>query len=209
MVTEDKMGGINLDRLNIITSQFRLDGTDHWDCDGNSLELESGLILYSLVRRYQPKIIVETGTWKGVSTAFMACALADIYEGYTHRPKGEIYTVDLDASKNVGCATQLWRSLGVEGYIRWLVGKSTDLVPAHTPVDMYFLDAGHLEGEIMEEWNHLQKFAAPKGILVGHDTSNDASTRRGTMKVMEMPNSQKIEFPNMRGLMMIQWGESK
>jgi len=203
------MGGISFDRFQSLVSGFRLDGTDHWDCDGNSLELETGLMLYSIVRRYQPKVIVETGTWKGVSTAFMACALADIYESYSHRPKGEIYTVDLDASKNVGCATHLWRSLGVEGYIWWLVGRSTELTPAHTPVDMFFLDAGHLEEEITEEWEHLKQFAAPKGILVGHDTSNDSSTRRGTMKVMDMPYAQKIEFPNMRGMMMIQWGEPK
>lgn len=46
------------------------------------------LILYSIVRRYKPEIVVETGVAHGVSSAFILCAMHE-------NSKGHLYSIDL------------------------------------------------------------------------------------------------------------------
>jgi predicted O-methyltransferase YrrM len=46
------------------------------------------LLLYSIIRRYKPEILVETGVAKGVSSAFILC-------GMHENDKGHLYSIDL------------------------------------------------------------------------------------------------------------------
>jgi len=48
----------------------------------------TGFILYQLIRNYKPKIVVETGVAKGLSSAFILCAMNENFKGY-------LYSIDL------------------------------------------------------------------------------------------------------------------
>jgi len=198
------MSGINLDRLSKLTAPFRQDGTDHFDWDGNSLELETGLFLYGLVRRARPKVIVETGTWKGYSSAFMACALADNFEGYptcfNHMPPGIIYTVDKDDHE----PKKLWDYLGITPYIEFKKCKSVDFYPTRMPIDILFLDAEHYEKDIIEEFVHFANELAPKYTIIIHDTRLESFTLAACNKIFDICSTHhpvsRMRFENMRGL---------
>src|SRR3990172_6215017 len=45
--------------------------------DGTSSELEMSELLYGLVRMLKPKLLVETGTYKGFTTAWLADAIKE------------------------------------------------------------------------------------------------------------------------------------
>jgi predicted O-methyltransferase YrrM len=50
------------------------------------------MMLYMLVRKYQPKIVVETGVARGASSAYILCAMRE--NGFGH-----LYSIDLPAQK--------------------------------------------------------------------------------------------------------------
>ena len=199
------MAGIDLHRLSYLTHHFVPDGTDHFDVDGNSLELETGMILYSLARRIRPVVLMETGTWKGYSAAFMACALADNYEPYpgrSHMPPGILFTVDKD---DHGAAV-LWDHLDVNHYVRFTVCDSMQYIPPRD-IDILYLDAGHYAEDIIGEAKHYAPFLNHHdSYVLVHDTSLESFSWKAMQEIPKILGGKVdvIEFPNMRGLTLMQ-----
>jgi predicted O-methyltransferase YrrM len=69
------------------------------------------MLLYSMVRREQPRVVVELGTGLGASTAWMASALKEI-------GAGRIYTFDNGSH---------FQDASVKGFLAQLTGKLSDL----------------------------------------------------------------------------------
>lgn len=170
----------------------------HWDHKHQwSIEFETGLFLYGLVRRMKPQYILEAGTHYGFSAAYMGCALAD--DGRSSK----LVTLDLD--RHEGVAEQLWGVLGIQHYIEPQIADSRKYVPVYRPIELLFLDTDHTHGHVMQEWWNFAPHMAHRGIVAIHDTAykemgdiinHIVSESRLPMKV--------IEFPNMRGLTLLQ-----
>jgi len=205
------MAGIKLETLQELFKGYVRDGTDHWDYDGNSLELETGLMLYSLVRRMRPLVCMETGTWKGFSGSFIAAALRDNHEGYPNLERGHLYTID--------CADQggaeRFRSLGLDDYVSCSYGDSAQLVPKRIPVDFFFLDAGHSIRAVTSEYAQFKQWFNPLRVtLVLHDTTantgDELLSTAWVSKALREDLAQnykevaRLRMRNMRGLDILQ-----
>lgn len=204
------MAGINHSRLEKLTDKFVRDGTDHFDVDGNSLELETGLLLYALVRRIRPKVIMETGTWHGYSSAFMAAALADNYEAYPnipHMPCGRLMTVDIEDRH----PQPFWEYVGVMPYIAYDTGGSGKYNPPWYPFDILFMDASHYKEDMLAEFAHFSKHIIPGSWVILHDSCLESFSREACdeiAKKIAVDNkipAGHLRFSNMRGLDVIQW----
>lgn len=77
--------------------------------DDGSAELETLIFLKSLVELIKPERILETGTYKGYSSCYMA-------EGLKNNGSGKIETMEID-TRLIAEAKELWVGEGVQDYI--------------------------------------------------------------------------------------------
>ena len=177
------IGEASFQRLWRLVSGARFDGVDSMiaaDRDGQAtaIELESGLLLYSLVRRMRPRVVVETGTHKGFSGAWIACALKDNHEMNVSIPAGHLHTID--ANRYDGVPEHLWIELEVDRYITHYIGDSHAIpVPVSMFIDFLWLDADHSAESINAEWDYLHGRLADPCWVAFHDTYLDARMNRG------------------------------
>lgn len=149
------------------------------------------LLLYWLVRRADPKIIVQSGICNGFSTAMMVLALIRNGSG------GRIYGIDFPYvfDSNEAWWTRRGEEYGViipEGkQSGWLVpdlyrdrveiccGDAKELLPGLIDdldhVDLFFHDSDHSYDHMMFEFREIHRKLAPGGIIVADDISWNAS----------------------------------
>ncbi len=125
------------------------------------VEAEVGEFLYSLVRICKPKIIVETGTHLGISTAYMGLALQA-------NNKGKIHTYEvIEPLRNQ--ALDFWTRLEVTDQISSKLQSSLDAPYPTTrrEIDMLFLDSEpqFRFDEFLKFWPRLKD----GGFIVIHD----------------------------------------
>src|SRR5689334_7313331 len=139
---------MNRNRLSILLEKSQPDGTCFTTHrteigGGAAIVAETGILLYSLVRRLQPRLVVETGTHWGASSGWIASALADTIELYPEKPElhGRLVTVDVDVYERR--AEALWDRLGVHDYIQRIVADSRtlDIPDDIRGIDLLWLDA--------------------------------------------------------------------
>ena len=199
---------MNLDAWKILMADLTPDGIDCHSYspalgNGSTVEFETSLLLYSLVRRFQPNIICDTGTHYGVATACMALGLRDNWLDY--KPRGFICTVDSgDYPQN----EPLWEKLGVREFVRKTVSDSL-VAPVPNDIDMLFLDSDHETSHIIAEWNHFAPSLNRKRALVlNHDTRLDPRSGDAMREILAARLSPILEYRlvshvplrNMRGL---------
>ena len=166
---------MNLDAWRILMEGLTPDGVDCHSYspalgNGSTAEFETSLLLYSLVRRFRPLVICDTGTNFGTATACMALALRDNWVDYQHKSKGVIHTVD---STNYPQSEPLWEKLDVRDFIRKTVSDSL-VAPVPQDIDMLFLDSDHKASHIIAEWNHFAlSLNRKRALVLNHDTQLD------------------------------------
>lgn len=163
-----------------------------------SVELEVGRLWYSLVLLLQPRLILETGTSKGYSTACVASALASL--GGDRR----LITVDPVPQKG-----QIWEGTELEAVITLRRQKSQeafgDLFLAKTRFDMLVLDSDHHYDTIMNELILYEPLLNVGGTILMHDTLFYDGVGVATRQLLANPRFQGLTldsprqaFPNMR-----------
>ena len=177
---------MNLEKWAILLDGATPDGVDCHSVapdkgNGNAIEIETGIFLYGLVRRLNPKMIVETGTHWGWSTACIALALEDQAMDYSHQA-GMIETVDhIDYPQN----DILWRRLGIESYIKKYVEDSLTFHPSDN-INLLFLDADHGEEFIITEWINLTQYLSSiQAFVLLHDTRLDVRETKAIQKIVD------------------------
>lgn len=100
--------------------------------DDGGVETEVGELLYGLIRVLQPENILETGTYTGISSLYMAQALKD----NTH---GHITTLEIEETHKKR-AENLWNACGVNGYVTCKLQRSLEYMPSEK-YDFMFLDS--------------------------------------------------------------------
>jgi predicted O-methyltransferase YrrM len=97
------------------------------------ISAEAGQLLYTLVRAIRPQTVVEFGTSFGISTIYLAAAVAD-------NGTGHVVTTELSAKK-VEAARENLRQAGVGGVVTVLAGDALEtLADLPGPVGLVLLD---------------------------------------------------------------------
>ena len=155
------------------------------------VNLDDALFLYWLVRKLNPKIIVQTGVCNGLSSAFMMLGLAkNGPQGSLHAidlppvfnpnepgwtVKGKVYGVVIPEGKTSGWIVpdayrnrfEVWN-----GDAKALLPKMIDQVEA---VDLFYHDSDHTYDHMMFEFREAKRKLRPGGLVVGDDVSWNAS----------------------------------
>lgn len=107
-------------------------------CDDGGVEHEVGNFLYGLVKILQPKHILETGTYTGVSALYMGQALKD-------NRHGDLVTLEVENTHKLR-AEALWRNCEVAAEVTCELKTSLEyndsrLIQAGFEYDLLFLDS--------------------------------------------------------------------
>ncbi len=140
------------------------------------------IVLYLLVRRFHPKVLLETGVAQGISTTF-------ILEALRQNGEGELTSIDLPNFDSRGFRypdapgtvdhTYVKRELGTGWLVtdelrrRWnlLLGASREVLPRLGPVrlDMFFHDSEHSYENMAWEYSWARAHLVVGGLLVSDD----------------------------------------
>ena len=123
-----------------------------------NIHLHTGILLYALVLNQRPKVIIETGTFYGYSTWFLAEALRQWGEGM-------VYTIDKEAKLVPDVIKKHPHITFIEGYsLEVLPG----LLKEVEEVQFCFLDA--YKREVLAELSMINSYLPQGGIVATHDT---------------------------------------
>lgn len=155
------------------------------------VNLDDALFLYWVVRKLNPKVVVQTGVCNGLSSAFMMLALAkNGSDGTLHvvdmppvydstdanwKVEGKVYGVTIPEGKTSG-----W--LVPDAYsdrFEVLNGDAKDLLPGLLKklgtCDMFYHDSDHTYDHMMFEFEESKKYLKSSGVIVSDDISWNAS----------------------------------
>ena len=162
--------------------------------DSMTAEVEVLEFLQSLVTTTKPQLIVETGTFMGISTLWMA-------EGVKQNGFGKIVTCEFDP---VVCAKARER-IQESGLKKWieLRNESSLDIKVNGPIDLFFSDSAI---EIREqEVRHFLPQMGPDGLILMHDASSHLKTvRQAALKMEEEGLISVLLLPTPRGLVLAQ-----
>ena len=131
------------------------------------ISARGGELLYSLVRASRPDTIVEFGTSFGISTIYLAAAVAD-------NGKGHIYTTELSAAK-VAAAQRNLLEAGLADKVTILPGDALEtLLNVAGPVGLALLDGW--KDLCLPVLKLLEPRLAAGALVVGDDSSFPSMT---------------------------------
>ncbi len=167
---------------------------DHPAAFPASISPEAGLLLFSLVRNIRPRTVVEVGSFMGVSTIWMAAALAEVGDepassGDGQGRPGIVHAIDTFESLPAG----EWRraaladrralvesnltSAGVRDRVELHAGVSWDVLPTlHETlrsaggVHLALLDGDHSAEGLRKDLVALEPALVTGGYVIVHDT---------------------------------------
>lgn len=158
-----------------------------FDCEipfsAGNVHPHTGLLLWALAVNAHPTVIIETGTFYGYSTWFLAQALHWL-------GKGTVYTIDPDFSRVAECVRKHPR-------VQMIPGRSMDVLPnllsdLDHEVHFAFLDA--YKRQALAEFQLLDRAIVPGGIVAFHDTQV-FNTGRGLWTLMRShPDYDRMLF---------------
>ena len=135
---------------------------------------------------FQPRVIIETGTFEGLGTYTMARA------AHANRNSAHIYTIDYDGDPDVSIPMEDWVELrgfreenierarrdfpSVE--ITFIEGDSRKVLPkllaeSVSEWDFFFQDSMHHTSGILDEWGLMRPRAASHALAVFDDVGLD------------------------------------
>lgn len=145
-------------------------------------------LLYPLVRFLRPKAIVETGVYRGLSTAFMLAAVAD-------NGMGKVYSVDLPSASYYNPGTKEYDRTVLRGHEtpgfaipvelkdNWtlVVGPSKQVLPPLLDklgqIDLFVHDSEHTYDCMWWEFTEAFAHIKPGGVLASDDVEKNSAFR--------------------------------
>lgn len=130
--------------------------------DDLSLAREEGELLYALVRATKPKVCLEIGTHKGVSTSYIVEAIKD-------NGIGHLWTTDPFeyGAKDFIIAED-------RQYVEFLNFMGKD-VKIDQKIDFAFVDGLHTLDDVLPEIKNLLPQLADNAVVVFHDAQNETN----------------------------------
>lgn len=152
-----------------------LEKISKWLCLGSTEQCY--LVMYTMVRVFQVKKILEIGTHQGASSITFCQAILD------NNYKPEIWTVDSwegfegnEQSKNLRSrAEKHFEESGFKKYITMIEGDSKKVVPnilkKIKKVDLCFIDGDHSYEGVIADFNNCKNYT---DLILFHDTPNES-----------------------------------
>jgi predicted O-methyltransferase YrrM/prolipoprotein diacylglyceryltransferase len=167
--------------------------------DAMTAEVEVLEFLKTLVTTLKPNLVVETGTFMGVSTLWIA-------EGLKQNGFGRVITIEFDP-KIHQAAKKKFETSGLASWIDCRLGSSLDL-EVEGQIDLLFSDS---ELEIREK--EVRRFLPqvnPNGIILMHDASSYLKTvREAALRLEDEGLISVVLLPTPRGLVIAQKREGR
>jgi predicted O-methyltransferase YrrM len=123
-------------------------------------------LLYLMVRIAKPSVMIETGSYDGLSTAAILLAM--------HKnAKGRLYTIDLpnpSLPRDIGARPAWVVPDYLRGRLMVIEGKSSEwlewVIKIASPVDMFYHDSWHTYENMMFEYKTMWKAVRPGGWFI-------------------------------------------
>ena len=162
--------------------------------DSMTAEAEVLDFLKSLVMTAKPALIVETGTFSGLSTLRMA-------EGLQANGAGRIITCEYDP-KVFAAAKKRFESSGLAKWIEARHESSLEM-KVEGMIDLLFCDSDLAIRE--QEVRHFLPQMSPDGLILMHDANSAMSVvREGALRLEEQGLLSVLLFSTPRGLVVAQ-----
>ena len=110
--------------------------------------------LFEVLRVARPRRVLETGSYRGVSTEFWALHCAHV--------------TSIDPSPNMAVRRELHARLGHYPHVSLIEGSSP-WVPGHFDFDLVYLDGDHSAAKVHAEIETYLPLLAPGAWIGGHD----------------------------------------
>lgn len=171
-----------------------------------SLAPEAGLLVHSLVRNIRPKVVIETGTFVGMSTIWIASALAENGDGgviHTFDDFGPIHKgpwrdVEMLTGRMEFVAEQVAKAGLAEHVVLHPGNSSFEIRAAHQElraaggVQFAFLDADHgVVGSWQDMWS-TEPVLNTGGFVLFHDTFPEYCSWEGGRHVLDNLNQMAV-----------------
>jgi predicted O-methyltransferase YrrM len=151
-------------------------------------------LLYALVRAAKPRIVVETGTFSGISSTYIARALID-------NGRGRLITCEMDPEAHKVAAAR-FEQQGLSSHIDLRLSSSFDLELPET-IDLLYCDSDVNVRE--EEVRRFIDRVNPFGLILMHDAgSNFQVVRHGALRLEQEGLLSVVLVSTPRGLVVAQ-----
>lgn len=160
-----------------IIFEYVTDGPWHMFTTGGTggVECEVGEFLFGLVKMMKPLEILETGTFQGWSSSYIASALKS-------NDMGHLDTIEFTEA-HLNKAKQKWAKLGIDKFItphftsslEFKSKKQYDILMLDTEPQIRFM-------EVDRYWNNLK----PGGIIILHDLHSEMGTSSGVWHGLDL-----------------------
>jgi predicted O-methyltransferase YrrM len=162
--------------------------------DSMTAEIEVLEFLRCLVTTVKPELIVETGTFSGISTLWMA-------EGLKHNGRGKIITCEFDPVVYANAKLRI-ASSGLADWIECRNESSLELLIKGT-IDILFSDSDQNIRE--REVRRFLPQVNPNGLILIHDASSHQKTvREAALRLESEGLISALLLPTPRGLVIAQ-----
>ena len=130
----------------------------------SSIRKQWALVLFRLIREFEPTTCFEMGTNIGISGAYQASALK-------LNEKGVLTSLELSSSK-IDVARRLFSTLKLEN-VEFVCGKFQDTLEEqldiHKPIDCIFIDGHHNGNATIEYFNQIAPRLSENALVVFDD----------------------------------------
>jgi predicted O-methyltransferase YrrM len=164
----------------------REDGTlDSGHTEIETLETWRGLLLC-----LKPKIVVETGVYKGLSTCYIASALRD--SGVS---EAKVYSIDPWTD-----IEHYWDGTDLASFIEFVPHTSQDAAPliAHLTIDVLVIDSIHTYAQSSWELMTFEPQVREGGFIIMHDSIFFDGVGRTAHHLYDNPRFEAITFDTPR-----------
>ena len=138
--------------------------------------------LYRLVRALRPETVIETGVYRGLSSAFILAALAD-------NNRGQLFSIDLPSGSYIDTATgradasplydneQVGFAIPAGLRDRWtlILGdvrkELPELLSKLSAIDMFYHDSEHTYELMTWEYESVRPYISAGGLITSDDTN--------------------------------------
>jgi predicted O-methyltransferase YrrM len=157
-----------------------------------NVELEVGRLWHTLVLLLQPRSVLETGTFRGYSTACIASALVSL-----GNPDRRVITIDPEPKED-----QVWAGTNLESFISLRRQMSQEafgeLFLLKTRFDMLVLDSDHHYDTIMSELMLYEPLLNVNGTILLHDSLFFDGVGAATRQLLANPRFQGLTLDTPR-----------
>lgn len=135
--------------------------------------------LYLLAQTYQPKVIVELGTYIGTSARCLSLGA----------PEAQVITYDVNPAAA--------EHLAGEERIEARTENACYAMYKGEPIDLLYIDADHSFNTTMGEWERWLPHVRPGGLIVVDDTDLDDEMRRFMDHVRNYYHFDVLDLPGL------------